>query len=148
MIRRKVDLHLHSVYSDGGDTPSQIVEKAKAKGLWTIALTDHDNIEGSKEIVKLNDKPGQDHFIKVLSDLSQFPENTIRELMAEHKSEEVPVVERTEDQYTYSVTITEHQTLQVTLENGDGGWQVRSWQTVAHMEEKDSTLPVWQGMEG
>lgn len=56
MIRRRVDLHLHSVYSDGGDTPSQIVEKAKDKGLWTIALTDHDNIEGSKEIVKLNDE--------------------------------------------------------------------------------------------
>lgn len=47
----------------------------------------------TKEIAKLNDKPGQDHFIKVLSDLSQFPENTIRELMAEHKSEEVPVVD-------------------------------------------------------
>lgn len=62
--------------------------------------------------------------------------------------EEVPAVERTEDQYTYSVTITEHRTLQVTLKNEDGSWQVRSWQTVAHMEEKDSTLPVWQGTEG
>ena len=59
MIKRRVDLHLHSVYSDGGDTPSQIVEKAKDKGLWTIALTDHDNIEGSKEIVKLNDEKKQ-----------------------------------------------------------------------------------------
>ncbi|MBQ8192552.1 MAG: PHP domain-containing protein [Bacilli bacterium] len=55
MIRRRVDLHLHSVYSDGADTPAKIVELAKDKGLWTIALTDHDNIEGSKEIVKLND---------------------------------------------------------------------------------------------
>ena len=55
MIRNKVDLHLHSTYSDGAETPKEISEIAKTKKLEMISLTDHDNIEGSKEIVKLND---------------------------------------------------------------------------------------------
>lgn len=55
MIRNKVDLHLHSTYSDGAETPKEISEIAKTKKLEIISLTDHDNIEGSKEIVKLND---------------------------------------------------------------------------------------------
>ncbi len=45
----KVDLHLHSTYSDGSDTPTEIVQKAKAVGLEAIALTDHDTIEGWEE---------------------------------------------------------------------------------------------------
>jgi len=41
-----VDLHLHSVYSDGTDEPAVVVEMAVAAGLTTIALTDHDGFEG------------------------------------------------------------------------------------------------------
>ncbi|MFQ6076264.1 MAG: PHP domain-containing protein [Candidatus Bathyarchaeia archaeon] len=35
------DLHTHSVYSDGVNTPSQIVRKAKVRGLDVVAITDH-----------------------------------------------------------------------------------------------------------
>lgn len=45
----RVDLHLHSIYSDGSDTPGKIVQKAKAAGLELIALTDHDTIGGWEE---------------------------------------------------------------------------------------------------
>ena len=45
----KVDLHLHSNYSDGSDTPSELVQKAKSLGLEAIALTDHDTVEGWEE---------------------------------------------------------------------------------------------------
>ncbi len=45
----KVDLHLHSIYSDGSYTPTEIVQKAKVIGLEAIALTDHDTIEGWEE---------------------------------------------------------------------------------------------------
>lgn len=46
----KYDLHIHSVYSDGTDTPTQIVQKAKEKGLNAIALTDHDTLDGLAEL--------------------------------------------------------------------------------------------------
>ena len=41
-----VDLHLHSTLSDGSDEPEDLVAGAVAAGLSTIALTDHDNLEG------------------------------------------------------------------------------------------------------
>lgn len=44
-----VDLHLHSTYSDGSDTPGQIAERAAAAGASVIALTDHDTMAGVGE---------------------------------------------------------------------------------------------------
>lgn len=44
-----VDLHLHSHYSDGSDSPSRVVERAQALGIHAIALTDHDTIDGLPE---------------------------------------------------------------------------------------------------
>ena len=41
-----IDLHIHSTFSDGTDTPEEIVEKAYNMGLSAIALTDHDIIDG------------------------------------------------------------------------------------------------------
>ena len=40
------DLHIHSNFSDGTDTPEQIALQAAAVGLKTIALTDHDTMAG------------------------------------------------------------------------------------------------------
>jgi hypothetical protein len=40
------DLHIHSNFSDGIDSPEEIVGLAAAAGLKTISLTDHDNIDG------------------------------------------------------------------------------------------------------
>ena len=37
-----IDLHTHSICSDGSDKPEQIVEKAASLGLKAVALTDHD----------------------------------------------------------------------------------------------------------
>lgn len=51
----KVDLHMHSVYSDGANSPIELMEMAKESNITTMALTDHDNILGSKELMKLND---------------------------------------------------------------------------------------------
>lgn len=48
-MTNKVDLHIHSTYSDGTDTPKQILDKAKDLGINTIAITDHDTIDGVKE---------------------------------------------------------------------------------------------------
>jgi hypothetical protein len=43
------DLHLHSTYSDGSNTPAEIVTAAATGGLSGIALTDHDTLEGIPE---------------------------------------------------------------------------------------------------
>lgn len=43
------DLHIHTTFSDGSDTPQAVVEKASALGLQTIAITDHDAIGGIEE---------------------------------------------------------------------------------------------------
>lgn len=44
-----VDLHLHSLSSDGSNTPVEIVQMAAAIGLDGIALTDHDTLDGIPE---------------------------------------------------------------------------------------------------
>ena len=40
----KVDLHIHTTYSDGSFSPERVVDAAIDAGLDTIAITDHDNI--------------------------------------------------------------------------------------------------------
>ena len=45
MSDRAADLHLHTRFSDGIETPERVVELAKAAGLSTLAITDHDNTE-------------------------------------------------------------------------------------------------------
>lgn len=44
-----VDLHMHSTFSDGRYTPTQLVEVAAAKGITVLALTDHDSWNGVAE---------------------------------------------------------------------------------------------------
>lgn len=45
----RVDLHMHTHYSDGLDTPAQLVEKAAGQGLRSIAVTDHDAVDALPE---------------------------------------------------------------------------------------------------
>lgn len=44
-----IDLHSHSIVSDGMLTPSQLVDHAAAQGVRVLALTDHDDIGGLDE---------------------------------------------------------------------------------------------------
>jgi predicted metal-dependent phosphoesterase TrpH len=53
-----VDLHLHSTASDGGATPDDVVRRAVAAGLATIALTDHDTLSGVGEAVAAGEAVG------------------------------------------------------------------------------------------
>jgi len=45
----RVDLHLHSTYSDGTKSPEWVVQQAAAHGAELIALTDHDTLAGVTE---------------------------------------------------------------------------------------------------
>jgi predicted metal-dependent phosphoesterase TrpH len=58
-----VDLHMHTCYSDGLDTPSQLVQKAAQQGLRSIAITDHDTVEGISEA----QEAGQRYAVEVLT---------------------------------------------------------------------------------
>jgi len=44
-----IDLHCHSFFSDGTQSPSQLVQQALAAQLQYLALTDHDSINGLAE---------------------------------------------------------------------------------------------------
>jgi len=54
----RADLHLHSTYSDGTYTPSQIVDLARRSGLAAIALTDHDTLSGVSEALSASSGSG------------------------------------------------------------------------------------------
>ncbi|RLI95721.1 MAG: metal-dependent phosphoesterase [Candidatus Altiarchaeales archaeon] len=48
----KIDIHTHSSYSDGYNTPKEMVKYAKKIGLDGIAITDHNEIKGSLNAMK------------------------------------------------------------------------------------------------
>ena len=43
------DLHTHTIYSDGTNTPEELIAMAKQAGLAALAITDHDNLDGLAE---------------------------------------------------------------------------------------------------
>ncbi len=54
----RIDLHAHSCYSDGSDTPKELIDKALSVGLSAIALTDHNTTAGLPEFLAYaKDKP-------------------------------------------------------------------------------------------
>ncbi len=53
-----VDLHMHSVFSTGFNTPVQLVRKAKRLGLRALALTDHNTLGGLPEFATACGKLG------------------------------------------------------------------------------------------
>ena len=58
-----VDLHTHSVYSDGTATPQELVRMAARINLHALALTDHDTLEGCAEAITA----GKEYGVHVLS---------------------------------------------------------------------------------
>lgn len=47
-----IDLHMHSLYSDGTFNVSDLIKRAKEKGIKILSLTDHDTVEGLCEAKK------------------------------------------------------------------------------------------------
>ena len=45
-----IDLHTHTKYSDGDLSPDELIKLAIKKRIGTIAITDHDTLEGIKKI--------------------------------------------------------------------------------------------------
>jgi predicted metal-dependent phosphoesterase TrpH len=54
VVRYGVDLHMHTSYSDGLDTPEQLVHKAAQQALRSIAITDHDSVAAFPEAQRVS----------------------------------------------------------------------------------------------
>lgn len=46
-----IDLHVHSVFSDGTETPEELARAAVASGIKALALTDHDTAAGCAQFL-------------------------------------------------------------------------------------------------
>ena len=59
-IMNIIDLHVHSLVSDGSYSPRELAHHAKEVGLSAFALTDHDNIAGNGEAAAAAREQGLD----------------------------------------------------------------------------------------
>ena len=57
-MERIIDLHTHTVCSDGSMTPAELVRHAKASGLAAVAVSDHDTADGVKEAMAVGAEIG------------------------------------------------------------------------------------------
>lgn len=51
-----IDLHMHSLFSDGMSSPEDLMSMIAEKKLKGVALTDHDSVLGCKEFAKAGEK--------------------------------------------------------------------------------------------
>ncbi len=49
-----IDMHVHTVNSDGSLTAAQVIEEAKRRGLHGVAISDHNTFRGSQEALALS----------------------------------------------------------------------------------------------
>lgn len=54
----RADLHCHTTYSDGSNTPEELMALAKASGLSAISITDHDTILAYESAIPAAKKAG------------------------------------------------------------------------------------------
>jgi hypothetical protein len=52
MAAGMIDLHTHTTASDGTDTPEQLVRRAVESGIGTLAITDHDTLDGVDSVLE------------------------------------------------------------------------------------------------
>lgn len=69
----EVDLHIHTVFSDGTCTPQEVVYLAKKMNLAAVSVTDHDSVEGVGEALRCGRQTGVEIVpgVEVSSDVEQ-----------------------------------------------------------------------------
>lgn len=56
---KRIDLHMHSVYSDDADFPvSDLLTMAKAANLAALAITDHNSARSVEEAIRYGNENG------------------------------------------------------------------------------------------
>jgi len=53
---QKGDFHIHTIYSDGTHTPKEILDFVTSSKLDYFSITDHDNVDAIKEILKIKNE--------------------------------------------------------------------------------------------
>ena len=53
-----IDLHIHTIASDGQHTAAEIVKMASQLGLFAIAIADHNSVESVSLAQELSEKAG------------------------------------------------------------------------------------------
>lgn len=64
--KKIIDMHTHTNYSDGDLSPQELIKLAIEEGISTLAITDHDTIEGIKQVDR-NDPLIVDSGIKIIN---------------------------------------------------------------------------------
>ncbi|MGH7166018.1 MAG: PHP domain-containing protein [Nitrospiraceae bacterium] len=54
----RIDLHLHTTYSDGSRSPADVLALAKAAGVSALAITDHDTVDGLPDALEAGARLG------------------------------------------------------------------------------------------
>ncbi len=57
-MRPKIDLHSHTNYSDGFNSPRELIDKANSKGIDVLSITDHDNLAAIEEATEYGKEVG------------------------------------------------------------------------------------------
>lgn len=60
MAEGMIDLHTHTTASDGTDSPEQLVRRALDIGIGTLAITDHDTLDGVDSVLAIAAQAGLD----------------------------------------------------------------------------------------
>ena len=79
-MRELVDLHMHSNYSDGVKTPSELVAMAKELGLKAIALADHDTVDGVDEAIRHINRYSSHHTDAIITTNHVHAQRFLREV--------------------------------------------------------------------
>lgn len=56
----QVDMHIHTVESDGTFTPEEIIKRGLKNNVTAIAITDHDTVAGIEEGIKFSNELGME----------------------------------------------------------------------------------------
>jgi 3',5'-nucleoside bisphosphate phosphatase len=59
-MQSKIDLHTHTNYSDGFNSPKDLIDKARIKGIDVLSITDHDNLAAIEEATEYGKMVGME----------------------------------------------------------------------------------------
>jgi predicted metal-dependent phosphoesterase TrpH len=54
----RIDLHMHTTYSDGFYSPLELIQKVNERNLDIISITDHDSVNAIEEAITIGNDFG------------------------------------------------------------------------------------------
>lgn len=99
---KKIDLHMHSNYSDGKYSPKELVEIVFKKGISAMAITDHDKATANKE-AETYAKEKQIEYVSGI-EITVTPFEGVKEihilgLFIDSENEEIKAIQKRHEQY-------------------------------------------------